>query len=162
MKMNKKNTGFTLIELMIVVSILSILATMALPSFMDRTIRAQVQEAFNLAEIAQTAVEDYFKSQKRLPETNASCGLPVPDKIIGNYVTGVKVINGAIDISLGNRINKYAYGKTITIRPAIVEDSPIVPIAWISGYASVPEGMTAMGENNTDIIYRHLPMNARY
>ena len=37
--------GFTLIELMIVIAIISILATMAVPSFQDRVIRAQVSEA---------------------------------------------------------------------------------------------------------------------
>ena len=160
--MIKDNSGFTLIELMIVISILSILATMALPSFQDRTIRAQVGEAFSLAEMAKSGVDDYYSTTGRMPTNNSSAGLPSPEKIIGNFVKRVKVTQGAIDITLGNRINKNVEGKKITLRPAIVEGEPKVPIAWVVGYASVPEGMTVMGSNNSSILPRHLPVYARF
>ncbi len=160
--MRKGNSGFTLIELMIVISILSILATMALPSFQDRIIRTQVKEALNLSEIAKKGIEEYYNAKGDFPENNASAGLPPPEKIIGNYVTGVRVTAGVIDITLGNRINKNASGKILTLRPAIVKTAPQVPIAWVHGYASVPDGMTVVGTNNSTILPRHLPVNARY
>ena len=160
--MKQKDHGFTLIELMIVISILGILATMAIPSFQDRIIRTQMKEAFNLGEIAKKGVEDYYKAKGKLPENNAAAGLPQPEKIIGNYVIDVRVIEGAIDITLGNRINKNVHGQIVTFRPAIVEDTPLVPIAWVHGYASVPQGMTARGANNTNVLPRHLPVYCRY
>ncbi|MGD2272274.1 MAG: pilin [Desulfobacterales bacterium] len=160
--MKLKGHGFTLIELMIVISILGILATMAMPSFQDRIIRTQMKEAFNLGEIAKKAVEDYYDARGTLPQSNAAAGLPQPDKIIGNCVRPVRVIDGAIDITLGNRINKNVDGKTVTVRPAIVEGTPVVPIAWVHGYASVPQGMAAMGTNNTNVLPRHLPVYCRY
>jgi type IV pilus assembly protein PilA len=161
-KMCKRQKGFTLIELMIVMAILSILATMALPSFQDRVIRSQVQEALNLSEIAQKSIEDYYTATKTLPENNVEAGLPSPEKIIGNYVTGVDVRNGVIDVHLGNKINKHAEKKIVSIRPAIVEGEPVVPITWIHGYASVPKGMTVVGENRSDILPRLLPISCRY
>jgi type IV pilus assembly protein PilA len=160
--MSNRQKGFTLIELMIVIAILSILATMAAPSFQDRVIRSQVQEALNLSEIAKKSIEDYYTAKKAFPNNNRDAGLPPFDKIIGNFVTGISIRSGAIDVYLGNKINKHADQKIVSIRPAIVEGEPMVPIAWIPGYASVPEGMTVVGENRSDILPRLLPIICRY
>ncbi len=160
--MKKNKAGFTLIELMIVIAIISILTTMALPSYQDRVIRKQVTEGFILAEVAQNAVQGYYKVKKRLPASNKEAGLPVPEKIIGNYVTSVSVNKGVVEITLGNRVNANVAGKTITIRPAIVKDAPVVPIAWVYAYASVPGKMMVIGENKSSVLPRHLPVNCRY
>ena len=160
MKTNER--GFTLIELLIVVAIMGILATMALPSYQYRVIRSQVAEAMTLAEVAQKEVEDYYRAKKRLPKNNALAGLPKPEKFKANYVTRLEVAHGAITVKLGNRINKNVEGKSITMRPAIVKDSPIVPVSWVCGYATTPDGMTVAGENNSDLLARHMPVKCRY
>jgi len=74
--MNTRQNGFTLIELMIVIAIISILATMAAPSYQDRIIRSQVQEALRLAEVAKTGIEEFYTAKQRLPADNAEAGLP--------------------------------------------------------------------------------------
>lgn len=160
--MNQMKNGFTLIELMVVIAIIGILSTMALPSFQDRVIRTQIQEALNLAQIACQGVQDHYLANGTLPKDNTAAGLPAPEQIIGNYVTRVAVTEGVIDITLGNRINQNAAGKILSIRPAVVPEAPVVPIAWVYGYASVPRGMRVIGDNHSTAPARFLPMNCRY
>ncbi|HDZ8832429.1 type IVa pilus major pilin TapA [Aeromonas dhakensis] len=53
----KKQSGFTLIELMIVVAIVAILAAIALPAYQTYTLRAKYSEVIAAAGPAKTAVE---------------------------------------------------------------------------------------------------------
>jgi len=160
--MRSCTSGFTLIELMIVIAMISILTTMALPSFQDQIIRSQVQEAITLSNFVRQDIEAFYHAKKSLPKDNAEAGLPPSQKIIGNYVLTVKVDNGRIDILLGGRINTNAAGKVLSIRPAIVTDAPKVPIAWVCGFASSPKGMNLVGENQTTMPAQFLPVNCRY
>lgn len=160
--MNKhrpRQLGFTLIELMIVVAIIAIMSTMALPSFQDRVIKAQVNEGVALADFVKQGVAAYYARHKELPRSNAAAGLPPADKILGNYVSGVAVSNGSITITYGSRANSHLAGKKLTLRPAVVEGYPTVPIAWVCGRASAPSGMKVQGGNETDLPQPHLPLD---
>ena len=63
----KKQQGFTLIELMIVVAIIGILAAIAIPAYQDYTIRAQVSEGLSLASGAKAAVSEYYMDSGDFP-----------------------------------------------------------------------------------------------
>ena len=161
--MKKTNDcGFTLVELLIVIAIMGILATMAIPNLSDRVIRTQIKEAMGLAEYAQDSVESYYKIKGTMPKNNSAAGLPHKDKIKGNYVTSLEIKNGTVVVILGNRVNKHVKDKKLSFRPATVKGANGVPIAWVCGLASVPGGMTAPKENETDLKPQHLPVNCRY
>ena len=87
----KKQQGFTLIELMIVVAIIGILAAIAIPAYQDYTIRAQVSEGLNLAGGAKAAVTEYFQDRGSMPADNLTAGIAAPGAIVGKYVAAVGV-----------------------------------------------------------------------
>ena len=155
------NNGFTLIELMIVISIITILTTMALPSYQDRMIRIQVNEGLQLARFVQENIQDYYRVQGSFPENNFSAGVPEARKIIGTYVKEIHVKNGVIHIVFGNNVNRNILDQTVTIRPAVVKGEPSVPISWIRAFERIPNGMTVVGENATTIPERLLPVECR-
>jgi type IV pilus assembly protein PilA len=153
--------GFTLIELMVVVAIIAILALMAVPLYSDKYIREQVIEAMRLTDIAKGPIAAAWATTKTLPDDNAAAGLPAPDKVVSNYVKSLTVEAGAIHVVFGNQANGALRGMTLSLRPAVVEDAPIVPVAWVCGFAAVPEKMTVMAANKTDLPKGWLPVNCR-
>jgi type IV pilus assembly protein PilA len=153
--------GFTLIEMMVVVAIMAILAMIAMPSYQGKFVRDQIIEGSALASIAKTPIAAYWGAHKALPPDNASIGLPAADKIVNNFVSAVTVQDGAIHITYGNRANKLLKDKTLSLRPAVIEDAPVVPVTWVCAGATGPDKMTVRGENKTDIAKAYLPLNCQ-
>lgn len=153
--------GFTMIEMLMVLAVIAILALIALPSYLDMIVRNEVVEALPLADIAKKPVADAWALVQAFPDDNAAAGLPVPEKVVSNLVSSTAIQSGAIHIIFGNRANGLIKGKILTLRPAVVKDAPIVPVAWICGYSQAPGQMTVQGENKTNIPQRYLPQKCR-
>ena len=158
--MNKHN-GFTLIELMVVVSIIGILASVAMPQYQVYVHRSEVTEALGMAANIREDVTAFYVETLEFPKDNKQAGGPGPDKRIANRVTGVEVSGGAIHVTLGNKIAKPLKGKVLTFRPATVDGSPKSPISWLCGYDEPVKGMTAVGTNKTSISNEYLPAACR-
>ncbi len=113
----KKQQGFTLIELMIVVAIIGILAAIAIPAYQDYTIRAQVSEGLNLAAGAKAAVSEYTMDRGRFPTDNTLAGLSAAADINGSYVTSVGVAGNVITVTYGGSrpAHQLIAGQTLTM-----------------------------------------------
>ncbi len=96
---NLKQGGFTLIELMIVVAIIGVLASIAVPQYQNYVARAQVSEAISLASSAKTAVSEFYVTNGSFPESNTQAGVSSNDAgtdISGSYVSSVKIDTGGV------------------------------------------------------------------
>jgi len=89
----RRQAGFTLIELMIVVAILGILAAIAIPAYQNYVIRAQVMEGFSLAQGPKLALEEYYYSNGEFPTTEAQAGLQSANAYAGRYVSRVDALS---------------------------------------------------------------------
>lgn len=159
--MTLRGRGFTMVEMMVILGIVAILALMALPSYQDKFIRDQIAEALPLADIVKAPAAAAWTATQTFPVDNAAAALPPAEKIVNNFISSVAIQNGAIHITFGNRVNAQIKGKILTLRPAVVEDAPIVPVTWVCGNAPAPDKMTVKGENKTDIPVGYLPFRCR-
>lgn len=159
--MKSGQAGFTLMELLAVLAIIAILALLAVPSYLERTVRQQIEAALPLADIARKPVAESWARLQSFPADNAAALLPVPEKIVSNHVSSLTVEDGAIQITFGNRASQAIAGKVLSLRPAVVGDAPVVPVAWVCGNAPGPEKMTVNGENRTNIPSAFLPLACR-
>jgi len=88
-------SGFTLMELMIVVAIVGILAAFAVPGYQDYLIRAKVSEGLNLAEPAKALVaENALSGSDKL-----NTGWTTPDATVNVASVEVKDTSGDITIT---------------------------------------------------------------
>jgi type IV pilus assembly protein PilA len=138
-----RTAGFTLIELMIVVAIIGILASMAIPAYQSYTIRAQVAEGVSMASASKAPIMTSFLDSGDAPANRAAAGLSAnATDTVGSYVASIDVNNGVLVVTFGNRATAAISGLTLTLTPYETRENGIV---WRCGAAGVPAGLSPLG-----------------
>lgn len=96
--MKSYQSGFTLIELMIVIAIIAILMSYAIPAYRDYTIRTKLSEGTAMAAAYKMAIGEAFSDSGLLAGINNDTqGIPGTTSI-GNCVNSITVVDGEITI----------------------------------------------------------------
>lgn len=142
-KMLGGSAGFTLIELMFVVLIISVMMVLAIPAYRGYITRAQMSEALSVASgVKATVAEICLRdgSCTNASSVNPEAGLANPDEYNGKYLQSITVISGRINMKMkkiDDGVNAAIAEKILVLKPA--DDSLTGSISWVCSTVSIPE-----------------------
>lgn len=152
MNMQKRaQSGFTLIELMIVIAIVGILAAIALPAYQDYTVRAKMGEPLAALAEAKTTMSEYYVANNGLPASQAISGIQL--------TRNTDIISSIEYTSANNEPLLRAY-----VQLAIIPGGSGTPNFVLSGYTGsggILQWKCKPGDHADAIDNKYLPANCR-
>ena len=135
----KKQNGFTLVELMIVIAIIGILAAVAMPMYSDYTNRARFANVISMTDSYKTAVNICIQT---VDVTRAACvgganGIPANLGVVGDLASLVTGANGQITATAGAA----ALGATYIITPTVNGGLVTWAVTGTCGDGTLPNGV---------------------
>jgi type IV pilus assembly protein PilA len=119
--MSRRQRGFTLVELMIVVAIVGILASVAMPAYQDYTVRAKMSEVILALSTCRTAVTEVYQGGGASPPgaNNWGCEAAGTSKYVSSITSSA---DGMLTATVQNITG--LTGQVVTLTPLAAADTP--------------------------------------
>ena len=158
---NNQQSGFTLLELMIVVAIIGILSALGMSAYQTYTVRSQITAGISLLTAPKSAIVTTYTETGAPPTTRAAAGLTATaTDTQGKYVTSVDITNGVITLTYGFDASAEISGQQLYMTPYASGDNGVV---WRCGNAVVPAGLQPLGTGTAVVAnYIATPIDNRY
>ncbi|HBF32973.1 TPA: hypothetical protein DDW35_00280 [Candidatus Sumerlaeota bacterium] len=141
----KRNSAFTLIELLIVVAIIAILAAIAVPNFLEAQVRSKASRAMSDMRSLATAIEAYRVDENSYPVSrNSSTAYWHTSDSNGNTVgkCSAGVAGAAYSICALDPDRGGAYRSTFAVADPQCLRTLTTPVSYITSYPSDPFALT--------------------
>lgn len=155
MKSSKHQKGFTIIELMVVIAIIGILASIALPTYLSYMTRSKIVEEITFLDSQKIALADAYQTNSAFPAATASpvqTTVPTDAKYMTAIAYTVSGTNAGIIVTLGG-LNATMNGTFLGLFGAGNADGTVT---WTCATAT---GNTATAPAATGVVamYPYLP-----
>lgn len=133
-----RSQGFTLIEILITMTILSILLMVAVPFYQDNRIRVKVAGEVPLVAPVQNRVTEAYYIDGMMPIDNASAGVGAKESYKGRWLASIEVgqvpVDGSITVSFDNvALSALGTNNTVIYYPVITNGT----VAWFCDKGSM-------------------------
>ena len=126
-------SGFTLIEVMIVVAVVGILAAIALPSYNEHVTRGKIREATSKLADHRVRMEQFFVDTRSYanPPGSTTCGVPDPAYAAGSDAFKVSCAGASTSAFVVTATGQGSMsGFAFSINEANVRATTAVPSGW--------------------------------
>jgi type IV pilus assembly protein PilA len=151
--------GFTLLELMIVVAIIGILVTVALPAYQDYTVRAKMSEAILGIGACRTTISEVYQAGGTAGSAPLANGWGCETTTGGGaskYVAQIQTdVNGVVTATIQN-ISAAVNGLNVTLTPM----QGATAATWANNSGLGPNGWVCGGAG-TSVLPKYLPVSCR-
>lgn len=148
-KLNNYQSGFTLIELMIVVAIIAILAAVAVPQYNDYTLRAKMSEVVLAAAPCKLEVSEVAQSENISTYTAWGCASTTATS---QYVESVAVAAGVITVSVQGTSNTALDAGSVVFTPKNASDATVTNEGSVYEWSCAPSSVA---------LNKYFPTNCR-